>query len=113
LAPLREQVRPPRRPEPGRGRGRPPILRSEAMLPPPVLPDRAPSLLERRAFDYSDLEAWMAHADQVIRSTRHALDRLARSEPSGASASPVDATNLHPGKAQDETPSPAPAAHGM
>ena len=32
--------------------------------------------MERRAFDYSDLEAWMAHADQVIRSTRHALDGL-------------------------------------
>ncbi len=68
---------------------------------------------ERRAFDYSDLEAWMAHADQVIRSTRHALDRLARSEPSGASASPVDATNLDPGKARDETPPPTPAARDM
>ena len=113
LAPLREQVRPPRRPEPGRGRGRPPILRPEVTVSPPALPDRAPSLLERRAFDYSDLEAWMAHADQVIRSTRHALDRLARSQPAGASASPVDATNLHPGKAQDETPPPAPAAHDM
>ncbi len=64
LAPLREQVRPPRRPEPGRGRGRPPILRPEAG-PLPALPDRAPSRLERRAFDYSDLEAWMAHADQA------------------------------------------------
>ena len=113
LAPLREQVRPPRRPEPGRGRGRPPILRPEAVPPPPVLPDRAPSLLERRAFDYSDLEAWMAHADQVIRSTRHALDRIARSAPSGASASPVDTTNLHPGKTRDETAPPTPAAHDI
>ena len=76
LAPLREQVRPPRRPEPGRGRGRPPILRPEA-VPPPALPDRAPSPLERQAFDYSDLEAWMAHADQAMRQTRRVLDQLA------------------------------------
>jgi hypothetical protein len=69
--------------------------------------------MERRAFDYSDLEAWMAHADQVIRSTRHALDGLARSAPSGASASPVDTTNRHPGKAQDETPPPTPSADDM
>ncbi len=113
LAPLREQVRPPRRPEPGRGRGRPPILLPNGVPPPAKLPDRAPSFLERRAFDYSDLEAWMAHADQVIRSTRHTLDRLARSEPCGASAQPVDAANLHPGKTRDETPPPAPAAHDI
>jgi hypothetical protein len=102
LAPLREQVRPPRRPEPGRGRGRPPILRP-GVEPPPVLPDRAPTRLERRAFDYSDLEAWMARADQVIRSTRHTLDRLACSEPSGASASLAGATNRDLGEAEDET----------
>ena len=33
LAPLRDGVAPPRRPEPGRGRGRPPVLPAEAAAP--------------------------------------------------------------------------------
>jgi len=33
--------------------------------------------IERRAFDYSDLEHWMAHTDQVIRDTRRSLEALA------------------------------------
>jgi len=32
--------------------------------------------MDRKAIDYSDLEAWMAHADDVIRQTRRSLDQL-------------------------------------
>ncbi len=63
LAPLRDEVAPPRRPEPGRGPGRPPAIREEAALPPPSLPDRPLTPIERKAIDYSELEHWMAHAD--------------------------------------------------
>jgi len=75
LAPLREQFSPPRRPEPGRGRGRPPIqdVAPETTAPPP-LPPLGP--IERRSLDYSDLEHWMAHSDQVVRTTRRALEQL-------------------------------------
>jgi hypothetical protein len=86
LAPLRDEVAPPRRPEPGRGPGRPPAIREEEALPLPPLPDRPLTPIERKAIDYSDLEHWMAHADQVIRNTRWALDALARGEGAPASA---------------------------
>ncbi len=80
LAPLREEVSPPRRPEPGRGRpGRPPNIRQQPVLPPP-LPERPLSPIERKAIDYSDLEHWMAHADRVIRDTSRTLDRLAHGD---------------------------------
>ena len=79
LAPLRDQVAPPRRPQPGRGRGRPPILRDQEAAPPPSLRFDTPlTLTERQAFDYSELEHWMAHADQTIRQTRRVLDQLAK-----------------------------------
>jgi hypothetical protein len=86
LAPLRDEVAPPRRPEPGRGPGRPPAIREEEALPPPPLPDRPLTPIERKAIDYSELEHWTAHADQVIRDTRRTLDALARCEVAPASA---------------------------
>jgi hypothetical protein len=78
LAPLRDEVAPPRRPEPGRGPGRPPAIREEKALPLPPLPDRPLTPIERKAIDYSELEHWMAHADQVIRDTRRTLEALVR-----------------------------------
>jgi hypothetical protein len=33
--------------------------------------------LERREFDFSDLDRWMREADQAIRRTKAVLDRLA------------------------------------
>jgi hypothetical protein len=86
LAPLRDEVAPPRRPEPGRGPGRPPLrLRPDQPPSPPKLPERPLSPIERRAIDYSDLEHWIAHADQVIRDTRRTLD-LVRQETGRATA---------------------------
>ena len=76
LAPLRDAVRPPDRPEPGRKRGRPPIVIDAVEAPPPPLPPLTP--IERRALDYSDLTQWMAHMDQTIRQTRRALTDLRR-----------------------------------
>jgi hypothetical protein len=75
-------VRPPARPEPGRGRGRPPlpveeVEWSDASLPPLTR-------IERRRFDYSELEAAIAHAQQVTRQTRRAVDGLIRAAPGPA-----------------------------
>jgi hypothetical protein len=78
LVPLRAVVRPPDRPDPTRGRGRPrrnqfddPAERVVLPMPPaPLTP------LDRRQFDYADLEQWMAHMDQTIRNARRALSTL-------------------------------------
>jgi hypothetical protein len=77
LAPLRKHVAPPDHPEPGRGRGRPPAIPEADLVtePPPPLSPLTP--IERRAFDYSDIEHWMAHLDQTIRQTRRVLQTLA------------------------------------
>ena len=80
LAPLRHVVRPPYRPDPNRGRGRPrhEIEDDEPVGPPPPLPPLTP--IERRAFDYTALEEAMAHLDAVVRQTRHNLAMIARAE---------------------------------
>jgi hypothetical protein len=78
LAPLRDRVAPPRRPMPGRGRGRPRRTPEVEEAPAPPLPPPAPlAPLARRAFDTSDLTRWMAEADQAIRRTQRLLDALA------------------------------------
>jgi hypothetical protein len=75
LAPLRAVVRPPYRPEPNRGPGRPrEDVAEEAVAPPPVLPPLSP--LETRAFDYTALEETMAQLDDVVRRARQALGAL-------------------------------------
>jgi len=74
MAPLAAVVRPPCRPEPGRGRGRPPLIVEEPAPPPEPLPQLSP--IEQRAFDYSDLEQSMAQLDFVLRETRRSLDVL-------------------------------------
>lgn len=42
----------------------------------PLPPTAAGAVLARFAFDYTDLEAAMAEADNVIRETRCSLDRF-------------------------------------
>jgi hypothetical protein len=74
LAPLRDATAPPRRPEPGRGRGRPPLVAAEVEAALPPLPPPYPVL--RRALDYSDLSHWMAQADAAMRQTRRVLAEL-------------------------------------
>jgi hypothetical protein len=91
LAPLREDAAPPRRPTPGRRRGRPPrgatgpaaaAEESCAVAATPLLIDRqALSPLERKEFDFSDLDRWMRQADEAIRRTKAVLDRRAAPGP--------------------------------
>jgi hypothetical protein len=86
LVPLREEAAPPRHPMPGRGRGRPPrasgtvitVEYSDAHRAAPLLADGpALSPLERREFDFTDLDNWMRQADQAIRRAKVVLDQLA------------------------------------
>jgi hypothetical protein len=77
LAPLRDVVRAPYRPDPDRRPGRPrrdvedDLDESEPVLmPPPLTP------IERRSFDYTALEAATVHLDAVVRRTRRTLRPL-------------------------------------
>ncbi len=84
LAPLRDAVRPPYRPDPARGRGRPRLDQPDdpadsVMLPLPAAPLTP---IDRRQFDYSGLEAAMALADETIRNARQVL-AAAKERPSG------------------------------
>lgn len=77
LTALRDSVTAPRRPDPMRGRGRPPLLRDQAIqenVTPPALPVTPP--YSQAVFDYSDLEAAIAEMESTIRRTRTALDHL-------------------------------------
>jgi hypothetical protein len=92
MAPLGAVVRPPYRPEPGRGRGRPPILPFEDDGAAPPVPSAPLTPIDRRQFDYSDLDHWMAQMDQAIRHTRRTLSALAQPARENASVSngPLD-----------------------
>ena len=70
MAAVRVATTPPRRPIPGRGRGRP---RSEDLAEEPVAPTAPLPPISRFQYppiDYSALEAAMAHCDEVIRTAR-------------------------------------------
>jgi hypothetical protein len=103
LAALRDGVAAPRRPEPGRGRGRPPLHRAEPPpLPPaPLAPARPLTPLERRALDYSDLTEAMAFADDRIREARRTLASLLSTpppfpdDPAGDGGSPAAVPSAH------------------
>ena len=77
MTPVRDATTGPRRPMPGRGRGRPPLASFQEPIPefPATLPPPF-AHFERPAIDYAALEAAMAHCDQVVRSTKRALDGL-------------------------------------
>ena len=92
LAPLRDVVRPPYRPEPGRGRGRPPLAAEDAITVP-ALPPVPP--LDRQPFDYSDLAHWMTQMDQTIRQARRTLGDLAQGQ-HPAQAIPADPNGSAP-----------------
>jgi hypothetical protein len=86
LAPLRDEAAPPRRPKPGRDRGRPPrrapapVITAEswdAKKAPPLVADRpALSPIEQKEFDFTDLDRWMREADLAIRRAKAVLDQL-------------------------------------
>ena len=76
LAPLRDAVRPPYRPDSARGPGRPraevedDLTAAEFGPLPPLTP------IERRAFEFTALEEAMAHLDAVVRQVRRNLGAL-------------------------------------
>jgi hypothetical protein len=87
LAPLREAAAPPRRPLPGRLPGRPswtlavagagngwPVEWSPRLAPSPPLPP-----LERKEFEFGELDRWLDLADQAIWRTRRVLEEYAAS----------------------------------
>ncbi len=75
LAPLRDVVRPPYRPDPNRGPGRPRREADDDLsdIGDASAPVASLTPLERTAFDYTALEEAMAHLDDVVRRTRQAL----------------------------------------
>jgi hypothetical protein len=95
MAPLAAVVRPPYRPEPGRGRGRPSQIVEEPAPPLEPLPQLSP--IEQRAFDYSDLERSMAQLDLVLRETRRSLDVVR-----GRAPAATQATSTRVGEGDDE-----------
>ena len=82
LAPLREETAPPRRALRRRGRGTlGPMRGADDADAPDIAPPAAEPLrltpLERREFEFSDLDDWMREADQLIRRSQAVLDGLA------------------------------------
>ncbi len=90
---VKQVVRPPYRPEPGRGPGRPRLeVAEEEVAAPAPLPAFNPITRLFPPIDYSRLDAAMAHTDQVLRETRRRLGGLARE--TGAAPIPVPKTAL-------------------
>ena len=96
LAPLRAEARPPRRARStgvSARRGRAGAFAGD--MPPEAEytadGDVGPSLrqslvltpLERKEFEFSDLDDWMREADQVIHRSQALLDRIAKEKPTG------------------------------
>ena len=73
MAPLREAATAPRRPEPGRGRGRPRIEQPPESEDAPPAPLPPVTRFERPPIDYGALEEAMADCDLVIREARRRL----------------------------------------
>ncbi len=96
VAPLRDAVRPPYRPDQNRGRGRPRLEIDEDVSdePPPPLPPLTP--IERRAFDYTALEEAMAHLDAVVRTSRCALRSIVDGTHSAAGNSSLNRAETAP-----------------
>jgi hypothetical protein len=98
LVPLRDGTMEPRRPMPGRGRGQPPLEPDDTDDAPPPVPPAVPlTPIQHRSFDYSDLDAAMAAAEQTIRDTRASLRSIAAGEPVGVSeeaAAPASAVPM-------------------
>ncbi len=68
-------MRPPYRPNPNLGRGRPRLEIEEDVLEEVPLPPLTP--VERRAFDYTSLEEALTHHGAVVRQTRRVLGVVA------------------------------------
>jgi hypothetical protein len=76
MAPVRDATTAPRRPMPGRGRGRPRSDDPPEELVVPAAPLPPMSRIERPVIDYAALDAAILECERVIRSTRRSLDGL-------------------------------------
>ena len=77
MAPLRANVVEPKRPEMGRGRGRPPMVRFDLEAPQVAEVSSAPSTpLPRIEIDYSGLDAAMMEMEAATKRTRATLDAM-------------------------------------
>ena len=79
MVPVRDATTGPRRPEPGRGRGRPRLLPEAEVEEGVPAPSPPIARFQRPAINYAALDAAMGECDRVVRETRQALDRLAMS----------------------------------
>jgi hypothetical protein len=100
LAPLARAVAPPRRPEPGRGRGRPRQIPVEDVAPVGEGAIAPLGSLVRQRFDYDELEEAMAAIDATIRRTRHALQTLAEDQ-APSTVAPTHRGDITPPAASD------------
>jgi hypothetical protein len=73
IAPLRDEVARPRRPEYGRRRGRPSIHPAQEAIAEPVTSLPPLTSLERRTFDYSGLDAALALIDEAMSNIQQTL----------------------------------------
>lgn len=102
LAPLRNGVAPPKRSQPGRGRGRPPILPDDdAVAPLPALPEPSLTWRERRDFDYGEIETGLAQLEQAIRQTRYSLDTIVNRQTDPKTARSADCFSAANGDADN------------
>lgn len=86
MAPVRAATAAPRRPMPGRGRGRPPSADLQEEAAAPATPPPPTSRFQHPPIDYGALEEAMAHCDSVIRTTRIRLQAGGSTHTSSAGA---------------------------
>ncbi|WP_234731777.1 hypothetical protein [Acidocella facilis] len=78
MSPMKDALTAPKRPEPGRGRGRPQVKRDveeDAYVPQTNGSQNSPPLPSFQ-FDYGNLEEAMAALDDTVRKTKLAINRL-------------------------------------
>ncbi|MDR3488435.1 MAG: hypothetical protein P4M05_26480 [Bradyrhizobium sp.] len=114
LAPLRDIVRPPYRPDPNRGRGQPRREVEEEFSDNTAEPSQPLTPLERHAFEYNALEEAMAHLDAVVRRTRQSLTATAFGMVRGrmlSSPDPQSDASRELGQYDEPTENPEPEEH--
>ena len=94
MAPVRAATTAPRRPIPGRGRGRPRSDDLQEELVAPAAPLPRMSRFQHPPIDYGALEEAMAHCDSVIRTARIRLQALGSTGSSSAGVDPAPSRRL-------------------
>jgi hypothetical protein len=74
MTPVRDVTAAPRRPEPGRGRGRPSLAPENDVADAPAPPAPLVNRFQRPPIDYSALNAAVAELERAVRAAKHWLD---------------------------------------